>query len=410
MKVAVIGLGMEGKNSVKALLDYEYDVYASDLDENIVIPELANSNLTLDLGQHDMIQINSADAVVLSPSLCDKAIARKVIENHKLLSDILTNHKSVLTIGITGTNGKTTTCYMLRDILEESGMKVLLGGNAGGGFEGYTKLVLEASKTIYDVIIVEICDMTLDFASYVFDIDMVIVTNIGYDHMDFHGTLENYSRSVCKFLKHKKIAILNEKDKLLTRCAECADKTFVFGNEHRKLKIYGAYNQENASGASKAAELLDVPYETINNVLKNFSVIGGRTSIINTNGLMIVVGKTDNPDAIAAVLNEAKMDVIIIGTPRKNETWRYNILKEVSNAKPSLVVLFPGLDSTTDTAAKHLRLVGYSGNIIILENVSEVIELAVDCTKKYHNIFIGGNGQQKIMLIQDTLQKLLQFR
>jgi len=49
----------------------------------------------------------------------------------------------------------------------------------------------------------------------------------------------------------------------------------------------------------------------------------------------------------AAVFNEAKMDVIIIGTPRKNEKHRYSILKEVKDAKPDLVVLFPGLDNTT---------------------------------------------------------------
>ena len=47
--------------------------------------------------------------------------------------------------------------------------KVLLGGNAGGGFEGYTKVILEASKREYDIILVEVCDMTLDFASHVFD-------------------------------------------------------------------------------------------------------------------------------------------------------------------------------------------------------------------------------------------------
>ena len=52
-----------------------------------------------------------------------KNIAKEIISDHKMLSDILTAHKSVLTIAVTGTNGKTTTCYMLRDILEKSGLK-----------------------------------------------------------------------------------------------------------------------------------------------------------------------------------------------------------------------------------------------------------------------------------------------
>ena len=57
---------------------------------------------------------------------------------------------------------------------------------------------------------------------------------------------------------------------------------------------------------------------------------------INFDYSKIVIGKTDNPDAAAAVFNGAKMDIIIIGTPTKNEKYRYNILKEVINANPDL--------------------------------------------------------------------------
>ena len=346
------------------------------------------------------------DAVVLSPSLWNEDIAKRIIAEGKLLSDVLTTHKSVFTVGVTGTNGKTTTCHMIRDVLVKSGLKVLLGGNAGGGFEGYTKLVLEASKRKYDVMVVEVCDMTLDFASYVFTFDMVLVTNLGYDHMNFHGSLEKYRRSVCRFLKDKKMAILNEKDVLLSSCDGCADETFFFGSDYRKLKLFGTYNQENASGAFKVSELLGVSPKLINEVLGDFNGVEGRTITINFKDSMIIVGKTDNPDAAAAVFNEAKMDVIIIGTPRKDEKCRYNILKEVSKANPSLVVLFPGLDSTTDIAQEILRAEGYGGNIYVLKEVSEVVDLAINCTKKYRNIFIGGNGQKKIMYIQKALHEL----
>ena len=146
MNVAVLGLGIEGKNAIKALLDYGNHVYASDLNKDIVIPEFVHADLDFDLGLHDHGKINATDAVVLSPSLWNKSISKRIIAEEKLLSDVLTAHKSVFTVGVTGTNGKTTTCYMIRDILEKSGLKILLGGNAGGGFDGYTKVVLEASK------------------------------------------------------------------------------------------------------------------------------------------------------------------------------------------------------------------------------------------------------------------------
>jgi len=406
MKVAVLGLGMEGKNAVKALLDYGNHVYASDLNMDINITELVTENLDLELGHHNTVKIDSADAVVLSPSLWNINIANEIITENKLLSDILTAHKSVFTIGITGTNGKTTTCYMLKDILETSGLKVLLGGNAGGGFDGYTKLVLEASENKYDVMIVEVCDMTLDFVSYVFNFDMVLVTNIGRDHMEYHISLENYCKSVCRFLKGKRQAILNENDNYLTKCADCADNTSFFGSDHRKLKLFGKFNQENASGAFRVAEILGISSKLTNEVLSNFNGVEGRTKTINFENSRIIIGKTDNPDAVAAVFNEAKIDIIIIGTPRKSEKYRYNILKEVSNAKPELVVLYPGLDNTTYIAEKILRAEGYEGDVSVLNEVSEVVELALNCTKKYKNIFIGGNGQKKIMYIQKTLNRL----
>ncbi|MBZ2165547.1 Mur ligase family protein [Methanobacterium spitsbergense] len=406
MKVAVLGLGMEGKNAVKALLDYGHQVYASDLNENIVINEFGNANLEFDLGFHDYGKINSADAVVVSPSLWGKKIAKEIISDHKMLSDILTAHKSVLTIGVTGTNGKTTTCYMLRDILEKSGLKVLLGGNAGGGFEGYTKVILEASKREYDIILVEVCDMTLDFASHVFDFDMVLVTNMGSDHMDHHLTLENYRKSVCKFLNGKKQAFLNENDILLKSCADCANETFFFGPYTGKLKLFGVFNRDNASGASKVAEILKIPTKLIEDVLSNFIIVEGRTTTISYKGAQIIIGKTDNPDAAAAVFSEAHMDVIMVGTPRKGEICRYNILKEVSNANPSLVVLFPGLDNTTNNALKILRDEGYEGEVCIVTKVTDIVDLTVKCTAKYKNIFIGGNGQKKIMCLQKALFEL----
>ena len=82
-------------------------------------------------------------------------------------------------------------------------------------------------------------------------------------------------------------------------------------------------------------------------------------------------------------------------------------MKEVINAKPLLLVLFPGLDNTTGIAKEFLKTEGYMGDICILKEVSEVIELALRCTKKYKNIFIGGNGQEKIVYIQKKLKAIL---
>jgi len=245
--------------------------------------------------------------------------------------------------------------------------------------------------------------MTLDFASYVFDFDIILVTNLGLDHMEFHKSLENYGKSVCKFLKDKKQVILNENDVKLKKCEECGQRTYFFDNEHRDLKLFGSFNQENASGAFKVAEVLGIDKSLINHVLSNFEGVEGRTKTLKINDSNVIIGKTDNPDAAAAVFSEVSIDVMLIGTPRRNEKFRFNILKEVSKANPAIVILFPGLDNTTSIAQEILKSEGYQGIIKIVDDTSELVDIVLNFTKTHHNIFIGGNGQEKIMSIQCLL-------
>lgn len=406
MKVAVVGLGNEGKNALKSLLNRGHHVYASDMNKNI---ELDHFNCAdVDLGYHDLRRINSADAVVLSPGLWNSELAKKIRSKTKTLSDVLKNHKSIFTIGVTGTNGKTTTSFMIKEILENAGLNVLIGGNAGGGFQGYTELILEASSesSNYDVMVVEVCDMTLDFCDQTFDFDVVVATNIGHDHLNFHKSIENYGKSVCKFLKGKK-AVLNEKDKFLSKMKDCADETFFFDRYSGELNIFGEFNRQNAAAALNAVKILKIPEKDAEEALKNFRGVEGRTSTLKIQGSNVVIGKTDNVDATAAVFNEVKFDVIVIGTPRKGENCRFNTLKEVSRVNPQIAAIFPGLDNTTDLALEVLVDSGYGGRIEVLKNVEEVVNFTLTCVEHYKNIFIGGNGQKRLIEIQNALYKRL---
>ena len=214
MRAAVIGLGVEGKKAFESLIRNNWDVYASDLSTNLNLENLdlpvvdidilskesrlsfVIENAIIDLGFTNEEEIDKCDAVAISPSIYGSKLANKYQNEGKFLCDILTKHKNIFTIGITGTNGKTTTVTMIRKILEKPGLNVLIGGNGGGGFEGYYDLILEAEKQDYDVMLIEVCDMTLDFCNYCFDFDMIGLTNIGNDHMNVHKTIENYKNEV----------------------------------------------------------------------------------------------------------------------------------------------------------------------------------------------------------------------
>ncbi|MDP3013726.1 MAG: Mur ligase family protein, partial [Candidatus Subteraquimicrobiales bacterium] len=351
-------------------------------------------------GFHDFEKIESADAVHISPSLWNVKQFQLIKSGGKLISDVYNHHKSVLTIGVTGTNGKTTTCLMIRDIFQKAGYNVLTGGNAGGGFKGYAEIILEAENKNYNVLVVEVCDMTLDFCRESFELDLIVVTNQSRDHLDVHGSQKSYLNSLRKFITKKKV-VLNGNDPLLVELGDSSSEAHYFHDEKRELKIFGKFNQENAAAAAKVGEILGIPESVVNPALKEFEGAKGRTEIIEISGSKLVIGKTDNADATRAVLDEIRFPVVIVGTPRRHENWRFEILKEVEKKDPQIIALFPGLDDTVSEARKVLK--NYQGKIIELQNTTEVVEFAKEALKNYSNVFLGGNGQLKIMKIRDQL-------
>ncbi|MEE1133685.1 Mur ligase family protein [uncultured Methanobrevibacter sp.] len=422
MKAAVIGLGVEGKKAVNSLLRHGWEVYATDLNINVDLngldlPTLSGSmiedkqtisivgdNITVDLGFTNSFAIETCDAIAISPSMFGGSFAEKLLENGELLCDVVSGHKDLLTIGITGTNGKTTTVHMLKSILEDAGKKVLVGGNGGGGFSGYYDLILEAEDGDYDIMLVEVCDMTLDFANYCFDFDMVGLTNIGNDHMDVHKTIANYKNSLVRFFTDKTIFTAFDQD-FNSDFKNAAENTIPYFAYQDELQLVGKFNLLNAGLAMAIARELKVSKTQVRESLANFKAVEGRLDVYKINDAQVYVGKTDNSDALASVLAEKDFYALFIGTPRHNETHRLDILDVAVNYNPEVIVLFPGLDDTLDMAIYRLNSLGYMGNIITVNTLDQIIELVAEYSHE-EAILIGGNGQDTIIDIQERIKEI----
>lgn len=420
MKAAVIGLGVEGKKAVNSLLNHGWEVYATDLNinvdlEGLNLPRLSmnmldseqtvsivGDDLTVDLGFTNSYAVEQCDAIAISPSMFGGAFAEKLLENGYLLSDVVNKHKELFTIGITGTNGKTTTVHMLKNILENAGKKVLVGGNGGGGFSGYYDLMLEAENGDYDILLVEVCDMTLDFCKYCFDFDFIGLTNIGNDHMDVHKTIANYKNSLVRFFDGTTIFTAFNQD-FNSDFKESASKYIPYFEYQDELKVYGKFNLLNAGLAAAISKELKVPKDVIKSTLSEFKAVQGRLDVYKINDACVYVGKTDNSDALASILSEKDFYAIFIGTPRHNEEHRLDILDEAVKYNPEVIVLFPGLDDTLDIAMYRLNSLGYGGNIITVNSLDEIIELVAEYSHE-DAILIGGNGQDVIINIQERIK------
>ncbi|PWB87674.1 Mur ligase family protein [Methanobrevibacter thaueri] len=420
MRAAVIGLGVEGKKAVNSLLKHGWDVYATDLNMNVDLDGLDLPNLsmnliedsqsvsivgdkiTVDLGFSNSYAIEECDAIAISPSMFGGAFANRLLESNELLCDVVCGHRDLFTIGITGTNGKTTTVHMLKSILEDAGRKVLVGGNGGGGFSGYYDLILEANEGDYDILLVEVCDMTLDFANYCFDFDMVGLTNIGNDHMDVHKTIANYKDSLVRFFSNKTIFTAYNQD-FNSDFKESASQTIPYFVYQDELKLFGKFNMLNAGLAAAIAKELKVPKDIIRQSLANFNAVEGRLDVYKINDADVYVGKTDNSDALASILAERNFYALFIGTPRHHEEHRLDILDVAVQYNPEVIVLFPGLDDTLDIAIYRLNSLGYMGNIITVNTLDQIIELVAEYSHE-DAILIGGNGQETIIEIQERIK------
>lgn len=422
MKAAVIGLGVEGKKAVNSLLEHGWEVYATDLNINVDLDGLnlpvldmnliddkqtvsiVGDDITVDLGFTNSYAIEDCDAIAISPSMFGGSFAEKLLENGELLSDVVTKHKDLFTIGITGTNGKTTTVHMIKSILENAGKKVLVGGNGGGGFSGYYDLILKAQNGDYDILLVEVCDMTLDFTNYCFDFDMVGLTNIGNDHMDVHKTIANYKNALVRFFSDKTIFTAFDQD-FNSDFKEAAERTIPYFAYQDELKLVGKFNLLNAGLATAIARELKIPKDVIRSTLKDFKAVDGRLDVYKINDVEVYVGKTDNSDALASVLAERDFYALFIGTPRHNEVHRLDILDVAAKYNPEVIVLFPGLDDTLDIAIYRLNSLGYMGNIITVNTLDQIIELVAEYSHE-EAILIGGNGQDVIIEIQDRIKQI----
>ena len=420
MKAAVIGLGVEGKKAVNSLLNHGWEVYATDLNvavdlSGLDLPRLSmnmlegeqtisivGENITVDLGFTNPFAIEQCDAIAISPSMYGGQFAERLLMDGELLSDVVTKHRQMFTIGITGTNGKTTTVHMLKSILENAGKKVLVGGNGGGGFSGYYDLILEADEGDYDILLVEVCDMTLDFCRNCFDFDYIGLTNIGNDHMNVHKTIANYKDSLVRFFEGKTIFTAFNQD-FNADFKESAAKHISYFSYQDELQLFGKFNLLNAGLATAISKELKVPKDIIRDTLSQFKAVQGRLDVYKINDASVYVGKTDNSDALASVLSERDFYAIFIGTPRHNEEHRLDILDVAVKYNPEVIVLFPGLEDTLDVAIYRLNSLGYMGNIITVNTLDEIIELVAEYSHE-DAILIGGNGQETIINVQERIK------
>ena len=297
-------------------------------------------------------------------------------------------------IAVTGTNGKTTTCTMIDDILKSGGINSVLCGNVGTPLSSVLPCLNDDS-----VVVCETSSFQLETVSR-FSPHIAVVTNITPDHLSRHYNMENYvylKEKMLSNMRESEFAVLNFDDKIVksfgekTRCkvvyfsaqtevngAYVADgKVYYKGKfigEISDLPISGEHNVYNLLAAVCVAEIMGLDEEIILTGIKGFKGVKHRIQYIKSvNGVDYYNdSKATNPDAtIKAIDSMEKPTVLILGGKDKGLDYGELFVKiKTSNVKS---IVFTG-----ESAARMYNAAKKEGipDLSVAEDFTLAVKLA----------------------------------
>ncbi len=411
-KVLLVGLAKTGISTIKCLAKYGADITVNDIKTEDQLEEIIAEIKDIDgikyiLGHHPE-NISDIDMVVVSPGVpLDLPFIKKVIEENKeLIGEVELAYqlaKKPYFVGITGTNGKTTTTSLTGEIFEKAGKETYIVGNIGNPVIDAVQAANEGASFVTELSSFQL-ESIKDFRPSV-----SAVLNITEDHMNRHHTMENYIDAKARvFMNQDKenFCVLNYDDELTRALAEKCNANVVFFSRLEKLEkgVYvengdiiidinektnlmkvcelslpGGHNLENCMAAAAMAYVSGIDIEVIREVLKTFKAVEHRLEFVKeVEGVKYVNdSKGTNPDStIKAVQAYENPIILIAGGYDKGST--YDELLEIAKKNVKTLVL---LGQTADKIEEAARRIGFT-DIHRVEDMKEAVKTCHDIAKE----------------------------
>jgi len=375
--VAILGAGESGVGAAILALKKGFEVFVSD--KGIIKEKyknvLTNIGVEWEEGKHTEAKILNATTVVKSPGIPDKVpfILKIKEQGVEVISEIefAGRYTKAKFIGITGSNGKTTTTMLTYHMLKKAGLNVGLAGNVG---ESLAKQVANDDKDIY---VLELSSFQLE-GMYKFKVDIAILLNITPDHLDrYDYKFENYAASKFRILQNQDEAchfIYCEDDEVITKYLSehkikaeqhpfsikkktsngayiDNEKLIINTNKSiemtlQSLALQGKHNLYNSMASGIAGRVLELKKEIIRESLSDFQNVEHRLEFVaKIHGIdFINDSKATNVNSTWYALESFQHPVIWIvgGVDKGND---YEMLKELVSEKVKAIVCL-GKDNT----------------------------------------------------------------
>lgn len=404
-KILVLGLARSGVSAAKLLQQLGALVTVNDakeFSENPEAQDLLSLGIRVVTGSHPVELLDEEFTLIVknpgipySNPILEKAMAL----NLPIITDVELAYQisEAMVIGITGTNGKTTTTTMLGDILNNSPAvgKGLLAGNIGSPAS-----TVAQQGTAEDILVTELSSFQL-MGIQEFHPHISIITNLFEAHLDYHGTRAEYVQAkwnIQKQMTQGDYLIINADQQELIALSQTT-KAQVIGFSTKEVlengaylqneMIYfqgepvmaatdigvpGAHNIENAMAAIIAAKLLKVSNQTIKETLSNFSGVEHRTEFVTEKAGRKFYNDSKATNSLATEMalsgfDNSKVILLAGGLDRGNEFT--SLVPAIKGLKG--IVLYGESRQKLVVAAKEAAI----EKISIVENIQEAVAEAV---------------------------------
>ncbi len=325
-KILIYGLGKSGLSSNDYLKKKNKIFLYDDNKKNLILAK--------------QIKKIKFDAIIISPGIDIKKckLSKFLKKNLKIIYtdlDVFYSFNKNQCITITGTNGKSTTCQLLYEVLKKQKIDVRLGGNIGRPILSIKNFKKET------IFIIEASSYQLEY-SKLFKSKYAAILNISSDHLERHQTIQKYISAKFKLLQNQDqdgLAFVNKNDpKIISKIKKikCQSKIIMvdtnlknkFLNKFKNENFLSGSNKENLSFVISLGEVFKIKKKNLLQAVKNFKGLKYRQQIIfkNKNLLIINDSKSTSYSSSTEILKEKNNIYWLIGgIPKKGD--KFNLPK-----------------------------------------------------------------------------------
>ncbi|NSL50776.1 UDP-N-acetylmuramoyl-L-alanyl-D-glutamate--2,6-diaminopimelate ligase [Calidifontibacillus erzurumensis] len=414
---------------------------------------------------------NGASAIIAEKKIdnIDPAIPYIIVSDTKRVLAQLADYfygqptKKLRLIGVTGTNGKTTTTHIIEEIFKTNGEKTgLIGtmyikiGDQKYDVKNTTPESLVLQKTFHEMVQNHVSTAIMEVSSHALDMgrvrgcdyDIAVFTNLTQDHLDYHQTMEEYAKAKGLLFaqlgnsidyQKPKFAILNNDDpasemyKKITAGAHILtygidkdsdvratnikmDKqgtsftlTTPIGEENVSIKLLGKFSVYNVLAAVTTAIAANIPLKVIIETVEKIKGVAGRFELVNEGqDFTVIVDYSHTPDSLENALTTVKQFAkgkvyVVVGCGGDRDRTKRPIMAKIA-ANYSDLAIFTSDNPRTEDPVQILKdmeagVAGEKDNYIIFVDRKDAISYAVKNAQKDDVILIAGKGHETYQII-----------